>query len=186
MPGVVALELVLARTAAVAVCVTRVAAYPTGFELEVVSFAPDGGEDLDPFFMARRRRPSGGDDDALRFGVQFSDGERATNLGSHRPPGLGGEPQGPILTSHGGGGGGGHWRQHFWIWPLPPPGPLALVCEWPAVSLPLTRHELDAQPIIAAASRAREIFPPGDEGGGARRTTYAPGARVLRSDFSER
>jgi hypothetical protein len=37
LPGVVAFERVLAQTDKVAVCVTRLAAYPTGFEFDVVT-----------------------------------------------------------------------------------------------------------------------------------------------------
>ena len=48
------------------------------------------------------------------------------------------------------------------MWPLPPPGPLTLVCEWPAMQLPLTCSELDAQTILDAADRAQVIFPDED------------------------
>ena len=58
----------------------------------------------------------------------------------------------------GGGGGGGSWRQTQWVWPLPPPGPVVLVCEWPAMNIPLTRSELDAQTILDAAARAQVVF----------------------------
>jgi hypothetical protein len=35
---------------------------------------------------------------------------------------------------------------------------LALVCEWPAAGIPLTRHEIDARLILDAAARAEVIF----------------------------
>jgi len=187
LPGVVGLELVLARTPALAVCVTRVSAYATGFELDVLTFgSSEAGEELDhPFFM-RRRGPRGArDEGSLRFGVQFSDGGKATNMGGPRPLRFEEQPQGPVLTGHGGGGGGSRWSQQFWVWPLPPPGQLALVCEWPAVSIPLTRHEIDAQLILDAAGRAQEIFAPGPQGGG-RWSSYAPLAPVVRIGESER
>ena len=91
-------------------------------------------------------------DDLLRVGVQFSDGRKATNTGGfpHRPPDFEIPPLGPVM--HGGGGGGGerHWHQSQWVWPLPPGGPLAFVCQWPAAGIPLTRRELDAQLIFDA------------------------------------
>ena len=168
---------------AVAVCVTRVVAYASGFELDVLTISdPTAGEELDPFFMARRRGPRGGlEEGSLRFGVQFSDGAKATNVGGPRPPRLEDQPAGPVLTSHGGGGGGSRWSQQFWVWPLPPPGPLAFVCEWTAVSIPLTRHEIDAQLILDAAERAQEIFAPGAEGAVGWRS-YAPLTSVVRPD----
>lgn len=40
----------------------------------------------------------------------------------------------------------------------PPPGTLTLVCEWPAMAIPVTRSHVDAQPILDAAARAQVIF----------------------------
>jgi hypothetical protein len=100
--------------------------------------------------------------------VQFADGSKATNTaGFHHGPE---PPSGPIMQAGAGGGGGGSWRETLWVWPLPPPRPLVLVCEWPALGIPLTRCEIDAQPILDAATRAQVIFsdehlpewPPGD------------------------
>ena len=167
LPGVVALELVLARSERAAVCVTRVAAYPTGFEVDLVTMASaDSDFDLDPLMFGRRHggarigpRAQEIPEEMLRFGVQFADGSKATNLGPrHHGPGGDGPPLGPVLHQQGGGGGGGNWRQTLWIWPLPPPGPLSFVVEWPAAGVALTRHEIDAQLIRDAALRAQVIF----------------------------
>jgi hypothetical protein len=175
LPGIVGLELVLARTPTVAVCVSLVGAHASGFELDVLVLSdPGADEDVDPFFMQRRRGPRDTDEGSLRFGVQFADGRKATNIGSPRPPRRDEQPEGPVLTPRGGGGGGTRWSQQFWVWPLPPPGSLALVCEWPALSIPLTRHEIDAQSILDAAGRAQEIFASGSGGGGGGWSSYAP------------
>jgi hypothetical protein len=42
------------------------------------------------------------------------------------------EPEGPVPSQGGGGGSDDYWESSFWLWPLPPPGPLAFVVEWPA------------------------------------------------------
>src|SRR5690242_9129333 len=56
LPGVVALEIVLAQTARVAICMTRLAGYPTGFEFDVVTFAAPGHDvDLDPMLWGVHR-----------------------------------------------------------------------------------------------------------------------------------
>ena len=91
LPGVVPLELVLARSATAAVCVTRVSAYPTGFEFDLLTLTdPDSEEDLDPhMFGPHRRRGRAEADQRLRLGVQFSDGAKATNVGA-----------GPGISSH--------------------------------------------------------------------------------------
>lgn len=181
LPGTVALELILAQTEKVAVCVTRLAAYPTGFEFDVLTMSADDKDDLDPlmFHHHHRVRRGASEDippELLRFGVQFPDGSKATNTGGFhhdRQP-----PSGPIMNSGGGGGGGGSWRQTQWVWPLPPPGTLTLVCEWPAIGIPVTRTPLDAQLILDAAERAQVIFSdehlpePPDENGGPSAATF--------------
>jgi hypothetical protein len=180
LPGIVPLELVLARTSQVAVCVTRLGAYPSGFDLDLVTMAGEEADELDPLlfegrrFRHRRRRegveeiPEG----MLRFGVEFADGAKATNTAGQPLANLAGgtmsvstmssdepqEPAGPVLSLGGGGGGGGNWRQSVWIWPLPPPGRLTFVCQWPEANIELTRYDIDAQLILDAATQAQVIF----------------------------
>jgi hypothetical protein len=146
-------------------------AYPEGFELEIKARTTVAYHDL------RREGDSGPDvfgrhwpmvgelrdslpSQLLRVGVQFADGRRATNIGGHDRP-----VQGPIMWPLRGGGRGrageSRFHQGYWISPLPPPGPVAVVCEWPAVGIPLVRHEIDAQLILDAAERAQTIFPSG-------------------------
>jgi len=158
LPGAVPLELVIAVNDRAAVYIGRRSVYPTGFELEVRVLLASDARELDPSLNGVYHR-RGGDTygEMLRFGVQFSDGAKATNV-SGRGYG-GGVPDGPVLSGMGGGGGGGRWRQGFWVWPLPPPGPLAFVCEWSAAGIPLTRSEVDAQLLLDASTRARELFP---------------------------
>src|ERR1039458_10364390 len=88
LAGSVALELVIARTEQVAVCVTRLGAYPAGFELELVTMAGAEGDQLDPhlFGVPGPGRRLTGDltgeagipPEMLRFGVEFADGAKAT------------------------------------------------------------------------------------------------------------
>jgi hypothetical protein len=70
----------------------------------------------------------------LRIGVQSADGRTATNISGHDRP-LGG----PIMWALQGGGSGrggeSNFHQGYWISPLPPPGPVGLVCEWPALAV---------------------------------------------------
>jgi hypothetical protein len=188
LPGVVPLELVLARTAQVAVCVTRLGAYASGFELDLVTMAGDEAEELDPLLFEgrrmrgrrRRRRDGVSDipDEMLRFGVEFADGRKATNTADQPPANLAGGtmsvsttvsesetiqmPAAPVLRLGGGGGGGGNWRQSVWIWPLPPPGRLTFVCQWPEAGIKLTRSDIDAQLILDASARAHVIFADAD------------------------
>ena len=50
------------------------------------------------------------------------------------------DPSKDIRLVRGGGHGGGRQsRQEFWVWPLPPPIPVAFVCEWPRYGIPDSR-----------------------------------------------
>lgn len=86
MPGVVAIEHVLARTDTAAVCLTHLAAYPTGFDVEIVAMAADQRM-LDPLTIGGFARLGRGalPDTMLRIGVQLADGTKATNTGGPHP-----------------------------------------------------------------------------------------------------
>jgi hypothetical protein len=163
LPGIVPLDRVLARTEKAAVCLTTVAAYASGFQIDVLVILEDEGAEVDVFgFFRRVRRTAGIPSDMMRFGIQFADGAKVTNTDQRtdlegRP--AGGEPLGPVMMSCEGRSGGGNWEQAYWIWPLPPSGPLVFVCEWPEYGVELTRWEMDAQEILDAAARAKVIFP---------------------------
>lgn len=152
--------MVLARNARAAVFVVSLVAYPTGLEFEV-RVLTSGEQWLDPSLNGVYLRPGGpregNYEQMLRFGVEFSDGRKATNVDRHAP--REGEPESPVLWGRGGGSSGSRSQQGFWLWPLPPPGPLGFVCEWPAAELALSRAEIDAQVVIDAASRAQAVFP---------------------------
>jgi hypothetical protein len=162
LPGVVPVELLIARTDETAVAVTGIRAYPTGFgftlSLRLRRLSPRQQQDPYPFDV-----PFEGDqipDAFLRFGVQFADRAKATNLPRydlHHDDDT--EPTPPVLTAHGGGGGGTAWDMEQWVWPLPPAGPLAFVCEWPARQIGESRVELDARSVRQAAERATTLWP---------------------------
>ena len=107
------------------------------------------------------------DDAVLRFGTEFADGRRATNIDSF-PGANGRERSDPVLMQRGGGGGGRTWDLRMWLWPLPPAGALAFVCEWPRYGIELTRVEVDTLPILEAAAAVEQLWPGGgpSHGGG--------------------
>src|SRR5437588_1816844 len=97
LPGVASLELVIAQNDRAAGYVGRCAAYLAGFELELrVLAAADAGE-LDPSLNGVYHRPGRGSsyEDMLRFGLEFSDGRKVTNIGGFSDRGE--EPEGPVL-----------------------------------------------------------------------------------------
>jgi hypothetical protein len=107
------------------------------------------------------RRPADElDPELLRFGIELSDGRKATNVNPGPPgPYWDNPPAGPILSGGDGGGGGlagGGARLHYgyWVWPLPPVGPLSFVCEWPIADISETRNEIDSALVRDAAADA--------------------------------
>jgi hypothetical protein len=161
------IRLLLARTDEVAVLVDQVSAYPTGFTFEIslhLREEPEDPMDLSEVLHGSMRWPRKASQelppDLFRFGIRFADGSKVTNIDPGRwPQETGDEPFGPLLVGRGGGGGGARWEQGFWVWPLPPEGPLAFVCEWPAHGIPLTEHEIDGTRIREAASAAEVLWP---------------------------
>jgi hypothetical protein len=159
-----------------AVAVQRIFALPGTFEVEVVAWLRWPPRDR------RRRRgfrphreivladngPWGyrEEDGSLpaefvRFGVQFPDGGRATNIQlGHRWPDATEPAHG--MRAHSGSSSSGEADQRFSVWPLPEAGDIVFVCEWPAHGIAESRLTLDGDQLRAAAARARPVWP--DEG----------------------
>ncbi len=146
-------ELLLARSQTAAIYITYLDAYPTGFEFEVKAITSTAGDEFGRDVFGRHWPMAGQKRDELppqllRVGVRFADERTATNISGHAR-----SPAGPVIWPLAGRAGGGRFQQGYWVSPLPPPGPFALVCEWPAAGISLARHELDAQLILDAADR---------------------------------
>jgi hypothetical protein len=172
-PGLCPLSVVLGRSATTAVLVEGARAYPAGVVLRLVVQLRERGRE------ARRRvlsaldvthgrgqldleLPPGG----LRWGVELADGQRVTTVDDYRawnarpgewdPDWL---PDRPTLTGLGRPSvWGGAWSRDVWLWPLPPPGPLRLVCAWPDRGIPETSTTVDAGPLRQAAAQAEPLW----------------------------
>lgn len=183
--GVVAVELLVARSDEAAVAVGGIRAYPDGFELTVDTYLHRS--------VTRRRRHGPhrhplmfhgfADDDLslpgelLRFGLAWPDGGRATSIDQW------GRCEWPDATepAHGlegrsGGGSDLHYRHEYWAWPLPAGGPLRCVVEWPEYGIAETSAEIDGALIVEAAQRARPVWP--EDAG---RAAHLPRRTVMRA-----
>lgn len=103
----------------------------------------------------------------LRIGFEFGDGRRVSNLGGWRGHSKlmqdNAEPEGPLLIPYAGGGGnsnGGNvtMKPGYWLWPLPPSGPLRISCEWPLVRIAVTTVQIDA-PLLENAQHVTRLWP---------------------------
>jgi hypothetical protein len=50
-------------------------------------------------------------------------------------------------------------HQDYWIWPLPPPGAVTFVCEWPKLEIPESQATIEGEAIREAAGRAERVWP---------------------------
>jgi len=180
-------RVVIVRTDALVIVADHFVCYPSGFELGLavrVRPAVDGSSRSGRFFMGPIGWPPSGEaaDNRLRFGIAYADGRTATNYGGlpdlgslgeggaasasgsatviETRPGGGApaEPSPPLLLPRGGTGGGTRWDQDYWVWGLPPAGPLGLVVEWPSEDIPETRANVDGATIVQAAARAEVLW----------------------------
>jgi hypothetical protein len=166
---------VLFRSGDLAIAVLGLVVFSNGLELQVVMRRRQLPAEPDPMhFHMRSRHARGGElpPEVFRFGVEYADGRKATNLGNPFPVGDE-QPTGPVLMERGGGGGGRSWSFGYWLWPLPPPGPLRVVIEWPAEGVPLTDIELDGAVLAAAAAEVDVLWPGSEPSGGSAWSTIS-------------
>lgn len=161
---------ILARTEYTAIALIGIAVYREGVEFQISrrlrrnGLPSDAWHDMTAAFMGQHHPWGRAADTAehLRFGVLLGDGQQlvADGFPFERP----GEepPRGHRLSrSSGGSGGGGRsfsGTDRLWLWPAPPPGPLELVMQWPALGIEESRTTLDTDEMIALASRAHPFW----------------------------
>lgn len=158
LPGLAAFSQILARTDEVVVALSGVRAYPNGFEFTTSVHVREPLRGREAFGHHGFLRRFAGDDlpaDFLRLGLRFADGTILTNLGTEPTDEF---DTGPRLLPEGGHGGMQEFQQRYWVWPLPPVGRFAVVCEWPARGIPETTTELPSSLILDAAARAVPLF----------------------------
>jgi hypothetical protein len=156
---VVPVALLVARTDTHAVLITDLRAYPTGLEFALTARPhpdqlqqPRHDPDRPHRFMYRD----------LWLELRFADGQTVSTDPRRWPRTFETEqPDPPFLYYHGAGGSERGWRSPHWLWGLPPPGPLAFVCQWPAGQNPSSGVEIDASLVLEAADRAVPVWPAG-------------------------
>jgi hypothetical protein len=165
VPGIMPVELVLARTPERAIGLTGIRAYPAGFgctlHLRLRADIPGEQSNFGAFNMFGDGVDPAGEfaDYYLRFGVGFADGRSADNDPRRWPRPTGDQlPDPPLLYQSTIGPDGGH----VWLWGLPPPGPLTFACDWPAQQIPPSQAVLEAGLVLAAAARAQTLWPDQD------------------------
>lgn len=164
IPAVAGLNIVMAQTDDVAVVLGQLEVWHGGLQLTLWAVAHDATVNLlsalarEVYAEAGRSWPP---PELLRFGVQYADGRKATNLDEDRLDPS--EPSPPIAELHlqqylRSGGTGGHCMG-FRLTPLPPEGTMLFVCEWPEYAIAESRVMVEGKLVLDAAARARRLWP---------------------------
>jgi len=163
LPGSAGIELLLAHNDEAAVAISELRAYPAGFSfmVSVVLRQDDGSDVLGDLTRRMHSRHGSGELPAefLRLGIEFADGAVASNIGGRIPVSDQATPEAPLLMPDSGGGGDRRYDMNYWVWPLPPDGPVTFVCAWPVVGIGESSATVDAAVIHAAAARAVMLWP---------------------------
>jgi hypothetical protein len=160
LPGQSAQRTTLVRTDQAVLVAQRFSAYPNGFTFDLtVNLRNPDYTDHFPWELEYRPGIEELPDTFVRLGIVFSDGSSWSNLDSWEPREWDEPPEAPFVVGHGGGGGDGHWEQRYWVWPLPPEGPLTFIVSWPSEGVDETSHHLDATELRQRAEEAERLWP---------------------------
>ncbi len=157
IPATCGLHLPLGQSSSAAVAVTGMQGYPDAFVVTLTWVLRRGGGNdlLDAEYQWHGEGPV--PDEYLRFGVQFSNGGRATNLDVKR--GTPAHANDPDMVVVGGQGNDVRMWTDYFIAPLPPPGPVMFVAAWPAVGIPEVKAEIDAVAVRRCGAGAVQPWP---------------------------
>lgn len=172
IPGAVALQAVMAASSKAVVLVSVLWACPVGFwyglSVRLRDPQPHGIPEIGPFFQPRSRGLESGSvmygaGEQFHFTVAFADGRTPRLRGMVTAPSPD-DPEPDSGIAHrelGGGGTAQRTYSTWWVWPLPPPGPISFLCSWPAMAIGDTCVEMDSGPIREGAARALVLWPQG-------------------------
>jgi hypothetical protein len=143
----------LARTAEVVVAVRGITSYSDGLHVAVVVIFADHARTEDLAYSLQEYSRSPG---RFRIGFAFSDGRTATS-GQRDAPDVEQQSQAQLKLL-GSGQQGLMWNGEYWLWPLPPTGPLVVGCRWPDRGIPETLVQIDPAPLLSAATASRSVW----------------------------
>jgi len=89
----------------------------------------------------------------LQIGLGLAGGRELTMAGEVGPE----PPDPPALSRRRHLQGGGRylgWRDFWWLWPLPPAGPILLICSWEAMGVAPSESTFDSGPLLEGARSA--------------------------------
>ena len=123
-------------------------AYPTGVEFSMHLRSRRQGEGHPAFILGGSHGPV--------LELRYSD-ERKTIAATPPTTNYDDEPSEPVLRITYGGGSPGDTRYRWWLWPLPPPGPLSISLTWPSEDID-NAFTVDANELVRASEQAEQLW----------------------------
>jgi len=164
----VSVRQLMASSDDIAVGVTGCVAYSNGFQLSLAIRRRPGTEP--PVQHRPGAYPPEPFEMRARVAIRFADGREGATSGHvpsdemmdfYRSWSEGKEPvepPGPVVRPMGGGGGGTRWDLNYWVWPLPPDGPVTISCEWDAYKIPRASADLDGSALRRAGLSSTKLW----------------------------
>lgn len=155
IPVAVPLVLVLAHTDDVAVFVSAAHIFGAGLSFQLTTLTRMPSDALRDRWRTRDKTRGG-----LLFGVELSDGRRASTDGSGRHPGRGTDAI--TLTPHGGGGDDTRIEQDYYLFlsPVPGEGSMTFYLVWLDLGLEQSSVTTSTTGWAEEAGRVAELWPP--------------------------
>jgi hypothetical protein len=165
-------RLVIGRSSRAAVVLTRVVAYPQGFEFDVLLRLREGRirplltsppyptGDIrpppNPFLAWRWQRMGDASAGAVRFELRAADTSWSVSNG--QGPDDRADATAPLLLPLTNSFTEERGDSRWWVEPLPPPRPLSLSCEWLGQEVPPAQSTISGQLIRDAAEHSEQIW----------------------------
>ncbi|MEV0004697.1 hypothetical protein AB0H28_20785 [Micromonospora sp. NPDC050980] len=164
LPAGVGVTVLLGRTDDVAVGLTQVEAFSTGFRFTLAVRLRQARSDLagGRLFMLVNSGVEVPLAERLLPGLEYPGGRRASTVQKTPTldPAAATDSRQLVLVQQGGSGDERSVDQTYWVSPLPPAEPVTVVIAWPAFGIPESTATLDGAAINAAAERSRLLWPP--------------------------
>lgn len=161
VPRVLPVSAVLGRTEDAVVALLGITAYTSGMSLDIMvrlRMRPPGLRHGALHDLIGGWYPGADRAIGLLIGLEYADGRIASTLNDRAWPHGGLDDDEPALSPQGGGGSELSVDQNWWLSPLPPDGPLAVVCAFAAAGIEETRTEL-SQDWTTTGRQAQVLWP---------------------------
>lgn len=156
--GRVFASVILAHTVDdIVVALDDVVAYPYGFSF-TLQCRRKLGRRYDDWWESMADQNRRMEDDGLKLAIEFADGSFVE--ASPAPAWLeSAPPAGAFLARSGGRADPWSMMIRYWVWPLPPSGPITVRCEWERAGILPSSGTIEGEAIRLAAERSVTLWP---------------------------